>query len=64
MRTLLRALFCAAVIGAIGGCGGSGGKMTEPKKFAPQPSQDATMTIDKAVPSPTAKPPANKPPAK
>jgi predicted small lipoprotein YifL len=40
MRTLLRALVCAVVIGAMGGCGG-GGDVVVPKKFAPPPPKGA-----------------------
>jgi len=46
MRTLLRALFCAVVIGVVGGCGGEAEKFVKPKTFAPPPDKGAQPVID------------------
>jgi predicted small lipoprotein YifL len=54
MRTLLRALFCAVVIGVIAGCGGGGETYQKPAKFTPAPEKGAQPVVDqgKGAPAP------------
>ena len=52
MRTLLRSLLFASVIGVIAGCGGPSTGVETPKKFAPMPDKDAKLTVDETPPIP------------